>query len=97
MEITRHHHEKYDGSGYPDALKGEEIPLAARIVAIADVFDALTSERPYKEAFSYEASLEIIKNGSGQHFDPVIVSVLLSKESQFKKVYYLMKNQERII
>ncbi|CAK0766004.1 putative cyclic di-GMP phosphodiesterase VC_1348 [Gammaproteobacteria bacterium] len=64
------HHEKWDGSGYPNQLKGEEIPLAARIVAISDVFDALTSDRPYKKAWSIEDAVRVIEEGSGQHFDP---------------------------
>lgn len=64
------HHEQWDGSGYPHQIKGEEIPLAARIVAIADVFDALTSDRPYKKAWPIEAAVRTIEEGSGQHFDP---------------------------
>lgn len=64
------HHEKWDGSGYPNGLKGEEIPIFARIVAIADVFDALTSARPYKKAWTVEAALQMIDEGAGRHFDP---------------------------
>jgi putative two-component system response regulator len=71
--IALTHHEKWEGSGYPEGLKGESIPLAGRIVAIADVFDALTSKRPYKEAYSVEESLSIIRKSSGTHFDPNIV------------------------
>ncbi len=67
------HHEKFNGTGYPDGLKGEEIPLVGRIVAIADVFDALTTPRPYKEAWSVEKAIELIKSESGQHFDPMLV------------------------
>ncbi|MCC6464871.1 MAG: response regulator [Planctomycetes bacterium] len=67
------HHEKWDGSGYPAGLKGEEIPLAGRIVALADVFDALTQKRVYKPAFSIEKSMGIIMDGTGKHFDPTIV------------------------
>ena len=67
------HHEKWDGSGYPKKLKGSEIPLAGRIAAIADVFDALTSRRPYRKPFSLEESLAIIREGSGSHFDPDVV------------------------
>ncbi len=93
MEITHYHHEKYDGSGYPEGLVGNEIPLSARIVAIADVFDALTSERPYKSAYSFEEALELIKAGSGQHFDPEIVAILLNKESQFKALYEHMNQK----
>jgi len=67
------HHEKWDGTGYPKGLKGEQIPLTGRIVALADVFDALTSKRCYKPAFSLEQSLDIVKEGAGTHFDPKVV------------------------
>jgi len=73
-DISLTHHEKWDGSGYPHKLKGEEIPMCGRIVALADVFDALTQKRCYKPAFSVEKSLEIIAEGEGKHFDPTIVS-----------------------
>lgn len=69
-DIPRSHHEKWDGSGYPDGLAGEDIPLAARIFAFADVFDALTSDRPYRRAWSSESALQYIQNESGKHFDP---------------------------
>ena len=72
------HHEKWDGSGYPRALKGEEIPVDGRIVALADVFDALTSRRCYKPAFTVEKALEMIREGSGKHFDPHCVEAFLS-------------------
>ena len=73
--VSLTHHEKYDGTGYPAGLKGEEIPIEGRIVAIADVFDALTSKRPYKEAWSVEKSLAFIRSQSGKHFDPTIVDL----------------------
>lgn len=72
------HHEKFDGSGYPNGLKGDEIPLSARIVAVADVFDALTSSRPYKKAWSTEDAGQFIKEHSGSHFDPRCVDAFLS-------------------
>jgi response regulator RpfG family c-di-GMP phosphodiesterase len=72
LQISKSHHEKWDGTGYPEGLKGKKIPLAARIVAVVDVYDALVSERPYKPAFSKEKSLCIIKEGIGNHFDPAI-------------------------
>lgn len=72
-EVALHHHEKWDGSGYPEGLKGKDIPLSARIVALADVFDALTSERPYKKAWSIEQATDLLKEQSGQHFDPELV------------------------
>ncbi|MAR91576.1 MAG: two-component system response regulator [Pseudomonadales bacterium] len=71
--VALHHHEKWDGSGYPFGLAGKEIPVEARIVAIADVFDALTSERPYKKAWTVEAALELLQEQSGKHFDPELV------------------------
>jgi len=76
-EIAHWHHEKWDGSGYPDGLKGEDIPISARLMAVADVFDALISQRVYKPALSYDHSREIITNGSGSHFDPDIVVAFL--------------------
>lgn len=74
------HHEKWDGSGYPNGLMGSRIPIAARITAIADVFDALTSKRPYKEPFSVEKSTALIKAGRGSHFDPDVVDAFLETE-----------------
>jgi len=89
--IALTHHEKWDGTGYPKGLKGTEIPLIGRITAVADVFDALTSRRPYKEAFLLESALGIIKEGRGSHFDPEVVdaffdaqSEILSTKEQFK-------------
>ena len=76
--IAMNHHEKWDGSGYPYGLKGKQIPFFGRITAIADVFDALTTKRPYKEAFSLESSLAIIEEGSGSHFDPRVVEAFFS-------------------
>jgi HD-GYP domain-containing protein (c-di-GMP phosphodiesterase class II) len=73
--VVGSHHEKYDGSGYPEGLVGEAIPLTARIFAITDVFDALTSRRPYKEPMSYEKSMEILDSGKGTHFDPTLLDV----------------------
>ena len=77
-EIALSHHEKWDGSGYPQGLRGEEIPLAGRICAVADVFDALTSKRPYKDAFSVEKSMAIMKEGRETHFDPSVLDVFLA-------------------
>ncbi len=81
MDISRSHHEKWDGSGYPDGLAGEAIPLAARIMAVADVYDALRAERPYKPAFSHERSCRIILENSGSHFDPAVIAAFRSIES----------------
>ena len=77
-EIAHTHHEKFDGSGYPRGLRGEEIPLFGRIVSVADVFDALTTARPYKKAWRLEDAAEFLKNGSGTHFDPACVSAFFS-------------------
>jgi len=75
LDIPYCHHEKWDGTGYPQGLKGEDIPIGARIFAVVDVWDALRSDRPYKKAYSFEKSLEIIRKGSGSHFDPAIVEI----------------------
>jgi HD-GYP domain-containing protein (c-di-GMP phosphodiesterase class II) len=82
IEMAQYHHEKWDGTGYPTKIKGEEIPLAARIMAVADVFDALVAERVYKKSFPYEKAMEIITEGSGKAFDPVVVEAFtrISKE-----------------
>ena len=86
-EIALAHHEKFDGSGYPYSLKGTDIPLSARIVAIADVFDALTSVRPYKEAWSIDKALEYVRNESGKHFDPDLVDAMLSMRELLVKIH----------
>jgi len=86
IEIAEGHHEKWDGSGYPKGIKGEDIPLAARILALGDVYDALTSKRCYKDAFSHEKSKQIILDSIGSHFDPQVVKLFLAIEDEFKKV-----------
>ena len=84
--IAMCHHEKWDGSGYPNKLKGLEIPLSARITAIADVFDSLTSKRPYKEQFSVEKSLDIISKMRGSHFDPDVVDAFFSIKDEILNI-----------
>ncbi len=84
--IAISHHEKWDGSGYPNGLSGENIPLHGRIVAIADVFDALTSKRPYKDAFSNEKALEIMREGRGKHFDPTMLDLFLNNFVDIEKI-----------
>jgi len=84
--IALHHHEKWDGSGYPKGLAGEDIPLASRIVAIADVFDALISERPYKRAWPVEEAVALIRSESGTHFDPQVVNAFLERLPEIVKV-----------
>jgi len=96
-EIALTHHEKWDGSGYPNGLSGEAIPVAGRIAALADVFDALTSERPYKQAWSVEAAVDLIKENSGKHFDPKLVELFLSNLPmiiEIKEKYSEMCNDE---
>jgi ribonuclease P protein subunit RPR2 len=73
VDVVRSHHERWDGTGYPDGLAGEEIPLAARVFAVADVFDALTTDRPYRQAIPMVQAREIISRGSGSHFDPAVI------------------------
>lgn len=87
IEIAEGHHEKWDGSGYPHGKSKDEIPLSARIVAVADVFDALTSKRPYKEAYSFDRSFGIITEGSGKHFDPVIIESITRHKDELHEVY----------
>lgn len=82
-DIAHYHHEKWNGKGYPEGLKGEEIPICARIMAIGDVYDALTTKRPYKEPFSHEEAMDIIINGKGTSFDPKIVDVLERRHTDF--------------
>lgn len=86
MAIAGGHHERWDGKGYPYGLVGEEIPLVARILALGDVYDALTSKRCYKEAFSHEKSRDIIVSESGTHFDPEIAEAFIDAEEEFKRV-----------
>lgn len=76
-DIVKYHHEKMDGTGYPEQLKGDAIPLGARIVAIADVFDSLTSQRSYRDPMPVDEAIEIIRNTSGQHFDPDLVEAFI--------------------
>jgi putative two-component system response regulator len=86
IEIAESHHEKWDGSGYPYGLSGEDIPLVARILALGDVYDALTSKRCYKEAFSHEKSRSIIEEGCGKHFDPDVILAFQETEDEFQRI-----------
>jgi putative two-component system response regulator len=85
-DIARCHHEKFDGSGYPNGLSGEEIPLCGRIVALADVYDALTTKRVYKPAFSHDKAVAIIRAGRSRHFDPDIVDAFEANEARFMAI-----------
>ncbi len=85
-EITYYHHEKWDGSGYPQGLSGEDIPLSARLMAIADVFDALVSKRVYKSAMSHEKAFDIIREGKNRHFDPLLVDLMFETQAEFIQI-----------
>jgi putative two-component system response regulator len=85
-DIAYFHHEKWDGNGYPFSLAGEDIPLPARIVALGDAYDALTSKRPYKEPFSHERSRDIILDAGGTHFDPDVIEAFKARDSRFVKI-----------
>lgn len=92
IEIAEGHHEKFDGSGYPAGLAGEAIPLSARIIAVADVLDALTSKRPYKEAWTMEKALATINNDAGKHFDPAVVAALHRALPRVMEIYERLKH-----
>ncbi len=86
MNLAHYHHEKWNGTGYPCGLKGEEIPLSARIMAVADVFDALVSKRSYKDGFPFEKAMAIIQEGSGSHFDPKIAAAFINASAEVRRV-----------
>jgi len=92
IAIARSHHEKWDGNGYPDGLVGEDIPLSARIMAVADVYDALRSVRHYKPPFSHEMACDIILKESGTHFDPGVVDAFVSKQEEMKDIFEKLKD-----
>jgi putative two-component system response regulator len=94
FEIVYCHHEKWDGTGYPRGLKGADIPIGARIAAIADVFDALTSVRPYKRAFSSGEAFEILYRDSGTHFDPYLIEIVRTNEGKFESVMNNVINRQ---
>jgi HD-GYP domain-containing protein (c-di-GMP phosphodiesterase class II) len=87
IDITRHHHERCDGRGYPDQLAGSDIPLAARIVAIGDVYDALRSRRVYKPALSHAAAVQVMTESSPGQFDPALLQVFQRCAGQFEKIF----------
>jgi len=93
-EISESHHEKWDGSGYPKGLTGEEIPLSGRLMAVADVYDALISKRVYKPAFSHDKACSIIREGNGSHFDPLLIEAFNACEEEFKAVAEAHKDNE---
>lgn len=93
IKLVKSHHEKWDGSGYPQRLKGEAIPLSARIMALADVYDALRSERCYKKALAHEETKNIILQGRGSHFDPDVVDAFLRVDQEFLFISETLKNE----
>jgi len=97
-EIAVGHHEAYDGSGYPNALKGEEIPLCARITSLCDVYDALRSKRPYKKSFSHQETLDIISNGDRrtkpEHFDPAVLDAFIKHHHEFNEIFEEMREED---
>ena len=90
-QICRWHHERYDGKGYPDGLKGEEIPISAQVVSLADVYDALSSERVYKKAFSHEKTMEMILAGECGQFNPLLLECLVDIQYDLKKSMWKAK------
>jgi PAS domain S-box-containing protein len=93
-EIAYYHHERWDGKGYPEGRKGQEIPLSARIVALVDVYDALTSRRPYKEAIAHEEAVEMIRQERGKHFDPQIVDIFVENQEVFLRIKRFVEFEE---
>ncbi len=96
-KIALYHHEKWDGTGYPEGLKGEKIPLFARITAIADVFDALTTDRPYRKAMHINEAFEIIKRGKGTHFDPQLVEIFFKIKDEILFFWKFFREKENLL
>ena len=92
-DMAHYHHEKWNGTGYPEKLAGEDIPLSARVMAVADVFDALVSKRVYKPAMPYEKAFSIIKEESGKHFDPDVVKAFFAAEDEVVKVEEMFQTE----
>jgi len=95
--IAMSHHERFDGTGYPQGLKGDEIPLYGRIVALADCFDALTSRRPYKKAYSFEKSFSMLVEKAGTHFDPAVVMSFVRNKEKIKKIFEANRDIEAFL
>lgn len=92
-DICRWHHERYDGRGYPDGLKGEEIPIEVQVVSIADVYDALVSERVYKKAYSHKKAVEMILNGECGQFNPLLLECLQDIQDRIDEEFQNVENQ----
>ena len=93
-EITYSHQEKWDGSGYPENLSGDSIPISARLMAVADVYDALISKRVYKPAFPHQEAIDIMRKGRGSHFDPDILDVFLRISDEFNEIAQRFKEND---
>jgi putative two-component system response regulator len=93
-DIAHAHHEKWDGTGYPRGLEGDAIPLAARVLALADVYDALRSRRPYKLPMTHEQASAVIEQGSGRHFDPRVIRAFQSVQSTFARIAEAMGDEQ---
>ena len=95
QEIALYHHERWDGTGYPEGLKGEQIPISARIMSIADVYDALRTDRPYKKAFSASEAANIVFEGKGSQFDPQLIGIFEEILPKLESIYdgYLCKSE----
>ncbi len=97
--VVYHHHERWDGRGYPDGLIGEKIPLGARIVSVVDAFDAMTSDRPYRDAMALEEATAILQDGAGRQWDPRVVRTLLESaelQERFKQPHDIEEKIERL-
>lgn len=86
-DIARHHHERWDGKGYPDGLKGDEISVWAQIVSLADVYDALVSKRVYKDAYGFDEAVQMIRDGKCGIFNPLLLDLFCEKEKEIRKIY----------
>jgi len=94
IEVVRSHHERWDGGGYPDGLADDEIPLCARIMAVADVYDAMRSKRVYKAPATHEECCEVILKGAGAHFDPAVVEVFRDLQAEFDSIVRAAADKE---
>lgn len=91
VDVTKYHHERWDGNGYPEGLKGNQIPLSARIMALIDVYDALRSKRPYKEGWTHETSIKLIVSEREKHFDPILVDVFIKNQAYYDEIFNRIK------